>query len=265
MSALLTGSNITVRFGGITAVDAADLMVNTGELLSIIGPNGAGKTTLLNVLSGLERRYQGRLSFAGSDVTGRSSVALARIGVARTFQTIRLFAGMSVLDHVLAGEHFHLRANVFDALIRSPRLLREERKARARATEIMQRVGLTGKSDAIATTLSYGDQRRVEIARCLALDPRLLLLDEPAAGMNAIETAALAILIRSIREEGCTVVLIEHDMRLVMTISDRVVVLDRGAVLTEGAPAMVQRHPAVIAAYLGTARAPAPSAMGLPS
>ena len=254
MTALLATHGVTVRFGGITAVDHAELTVESGELLSIIGPNGAGKTTLLNVLSGIQRRYQGD----GSDVTGRSSVALARLGMARTFQTIRLFAGMSVLDHVLAAQQAHLRANVLGALVRSPRLVREEQQARARAREILGRVGLTGNAEAIATTLSYGDQRRVEIARCLALAPRVLLLDEPAAGMNAVETGALASLIRSIREEGCTVILIEHDMRLVMAISDRVVVLDRGAVLAEGAPAAIQGNTAVIAAYLGTAADPLP-------
>ena len=264
MTALLATQGVSVRFGGITAVDRADLIVESGELLSIIGPNGAGKTTLLNVLSGIQRRYQGRLSFGGADVTGRSSVALARMGMARTFQTIRLFAGMSVLDHVLAGQHTHLRGNVFDALVRSPRLVREEKQARVRAHQILERVGLTGKSEAIASTLSYGDQRRVEIARCLALSPRVLLLDEPAAGMNAVETAALAGLIRSIREEGCTIILIEHDMRLVMTISDRVVVLDRGSVLAEGAPAAIQNNPAVIAAYLGSTTGPAPQPVSQP-
>jgi ABC-type branched-subunit amino acid transport system ATPase component len=207
----------------------------------------------LNVLSGIQRPYQGSLAFGGNRVTGASSVTLARAGLARTFQTIRLFAGLSVLDHVLAGQHAHLHAGLLDALLRTPRLLREEEQARARARAILDRMGLSGAAEAVATTLSYGDQRRVELARCRALDPRLLLLDEPAAGMNAVETAALANVIRSIREGGCTVVLIEHDMRLVMAISDRVVVLDRGQVLAEGTPPAIQNNPAVIAAYLGTA------------
>jgi ABC-type branched-subunit amino acid transport system ATPase component len=253
MSALMQARGVTVRFGGILAVDNVDLAVYPGEVLSIIGPNGAGKTTLLNVLSGLQHPYQGRLVFRDVNVTGASAISLARAGLARTFQTIRLFAGLSVLDHVLAGQHAHLHAGLLDALLRTPRLLREEAQARDQARTILQRVGLVEVASAVATTLSYGDQRRVELARCLALTPRLLLLDEPAAGMNAVETAALAELIRSIRDGGCTVVLIEHDMRLVMTISDRVVVLDRGQVLAEGAPAAIQNNPNVIAAYLGSA------------
>jgi branched-chain amino acid transport system permease protein len=251
-SPLLEVRGLTRRFGGVVALNQVDLTIPRGAIVGLIGPNGAGKTTLFNVVTGLVAPDAGHLRFAGASLAGLRPNALVARGIARTFQSIRLFPRMSVLDNVLVGEHCRLAATVAGTVLRPPAVVAEESRARARACELLAFVGLADQADELARNLPYGDQRRLEIARALATEPRLLLLDEPTAGMNPRETAALTELIGLLRRElGLSVLLIEHDMGVVMGISDRITVLDYGTRIAEGTPAEIRRHPRVIEAYLG--------------
>lgn len=250
MSAL-AADDLAIEFGGIKAVDGVSFIVKAAEIFAIIGPNGAGKTTLFNLLSGLYAPRRGRVMLDGADVTGEPAYRLATHGLSRTFQNLQIFFRMSAAENVMVGRHRHERRNILAHLLALPSVARQNRETRHKAEKLLARVGLAGLADRPASALPYGALKRLEIARALATEPKVLLLDEPAAGCNPVETSEIENIIRSIARDGITVVLVEHDMRLVMNVSDRIHVLAQGRTLAEGTSAEVRTNQAVIEAYLG--------------
>lgn len=249
---LLELSGISKRFGGLQALEDVCLKVGAGDIHGLIGPNGAGKTSLFNTITGLYKADQGEFRLDGKPYAPDEPHQVAQLGIARTFQNIRLFGSMTALENVMVGRHVRTRSGALAAMLRTAAQRREEADIRERSLHWLTFVGLAHKAGQSASTLSYGDQRRLEIARALATDPMLLALDEPAAGMNPTEKEALRVLLKSIQSAGITLLLIEHDVKLVMGLCDQVTVLDHGKVIAQGDPQTVQRHPAVIEAYLGT-------------
>jgi branched-chain amino acid transport system ATP-binding protein len=248
---ILEVDQLTLRFGGLTALDNVSFDIKEGEILGLIGPNGAGKTTCFNAITGVYRPTSGTIRFQGESLAGKKRFQITQAGIARTFQNIRLFPTMTALENVLVGADAQHTTGMFSALFRLPKHRREEASGHQRAMELLKFMGLTKQADELAANLYYCDQRLLEIARAMATQPKLICLDEPAAGFNPQEKRILMDLIRKVRDQGFTVLLIEHDMRLVMGVTDRIVVLEFGKKIAEGTPAEIRENPAVIAAYLG--------------